>query len=246
MEREEQEMKNKKVSSTLHQFISFWRRNFLYGKKLFTTMVAFAMVMGLAGCAKGSGNEPDAPIQIESSVIREERENKEDADASDTQMQALLPENNGGSVEKQTDAQLEEELKNYRQEREDMIQETNGLVEGGSPDEDNYSFDMSGSFYTSRFDTRETTEAYAAARIYVTDTLGLKPSTKMVTYMCIDPRILAIYDDEDKGVAAGYDSSNIFVCEYCNGDGVWQYLILVRDGKGGAWSVIHDGSSYKE
>ena len=68
MEREEQGMKK-------NQFISFWRRNFLYGKKLFTTMVAFAMVMGLAGCAKGSGNEPDAPIQIESSVIREEREN---------------------------------------------------------------------------------------------------------------------------------------------------------------------------
>ena len=225
MEREEQEMKN---------------------KKLFTAMVIFAMVMGLEGCEKESGNEPDAPIQIESSVIREERENKEDADASDTQMQALLPENNGGSVEKQTDAQLEEELKNYRQEREDMIQETNGLVEGGSPDEDNYSFDMSGSFYTSRFDTRETTEAYAAARIYVTDILGLKPSTKMVTYMCIDPRVLAIYDDENKGVAAGYDSSDIFICEYCNEDGVWQYLILVRDGKGGAWSVIHDGSSYKE
>ena len=245
MEREEQGMKK-------NQFISFWRRNFLYGKKLFTTMVAFAMVMGLAGCAKESGKEPDAPIQIESSVIREERENKEDADASDTQrqeksqVQTPIPENDEGSVEEQTDAQLEEELKNYRQEREDMIQETNGLVEGGSPDEDNYSFDMSGSFYTSRFDTRETTEAYAAARIYVTDTLGLKPDTKMVTYMCIDPRVLAIYDDENKGVAAGYDSSDIFICEYCNEDGVWQYLILVRDGKGGAWSVIHDGSSYKE
>ena len=161
-------------------------------------------------------------------------------------MQTPIPENNEGSGEGQTDAKLEEELKNYRKEREDMIQEANGLVEGGSPDEDNYSFDMSGSFYTGRFDTRETTEAYAAARIYVTDTLGLKPDTKMVTYMCIDPRVLAIYDDEDKGAAAGYYSSNIFVCEYCNGDGVWQYLILVRDGKGSAWSVIHDGSSYKE
>ena len=221
-------------------------------KKLFTAMVVFVMVTGLAGCAKESGNEPDAPIQIESSVLREEMDSEEDADASDieiqgeSQMQTPIPQNNEGSMEERTDARLEEELKNYRQEREDMIQEANGLVEGGSPDEDNYSFDMSGSFYTSRFDTRETTEAYAAARIYVTDTLGLKPSTKMVTYMCIDPRILAIYDDEDKGVAAGYDSSNIFVCEYCNGDGVWQYLILVRDGKGGAWSVIHDGSSYKE
>ena len=221
-------------------------------KKLFTAMAAFAAAMGLAACAKESGNEPDVPIQIESSVLREEMDSEEDADASDieiqgeSQMQTPIPQNNEGSMEERTDARLEEELKNYRQEREDMIQEANGLVEGGSPDEDNYSFDMSGSFYTSRFDTRETTEAYAAARIYVTDTLGFRPSTKMVTYMCIDPRVLAIYDDEEKGVAAGYDSSDIFVCEYCNGDGVWQYLILVRDGKGSAWSVIHDGSSYKE
>lgn len=219
-------------------------------KKFFTVVVVCAMVMGLAGCAKEGGSEPDAPIQIESSAIRDE--NKEETDVSDTQVQGesqvptQVPENNEGNAGEQMDTELEEELKNYRQEREDMIQEANGLVEGGSPDEDNYSFDMSGSFYTSRFDTRETTEAYAAARIYVTDTLGIKPSTKMVTYMCIDPRVLAIYDDEDKGVAAGYDSSNIFVCEYCNGDGVWQYLILVRDGKGSAWSVIHDGSSYKE
>ena len=36
------------------------------------------------------------------------------------------------------------------------------------------------------------------------------------------------------------------VCEYCNEDGVWQYLILVREGKGSEWNVIHNGSSYKE
>ncbi len=221
-------------------------------KKIFTAMVICAMFMGMAGCTNESGNEPNTPIQIESSVIRDENENKEDADVSDTwiqeeaQVQPSASENNDGAVGEQTDVELEKELENYRQEREDMIRETNGLVEGGSPDEDNYSFDMSGSFYASRFDTREITEAYAAARIYVTDTLGIKPSTKMVTYMCIDPRMLAIYDEEDKGVASGYDSSNIFVCEYCNGDGIWQYLILVRDGKGSAWSVIHNGSSYKE
>ena len=221
-------------------------------QKFLTAMVVCAMAMGMAGCANESGNGPAAPVQIEASAISEEKESKEDVKIPDTQVQeesqAQTPvsESNEGTVGGQADAELEEELKNYRKEREDMIQEANGLVEGGSPDEDNYSFDMSGSFYTSRFDTRETTEAYAAARVYVTDTLGIKPSTKMVTYMCIDPRVLAIYDDEDKGVAAGYDSSNIFVCEYCNGDGVWQYLILVRDGKGSAWSVIHDGSSYKE
>ena len=87
---------------------------------------------------------------------------------------------------------------------------------------------------------------FRSARIYVTDSLGIEPDTKMVTYMCIDPRILNIYEDEDKGVAAGYDNNNIFVCEYCNEDGVWQYLILVREGKGSEWNVIHNGSSYKE
>ena len=64
--------------------------------------------------------------------------------------------------------------------------------------------------------------------------------------MCIDPRILNIYDAEDKGVAAGYDNNNIFVCEYCKEEGVWQYLILVREGRGSEWNVIHNGTSYKE
>ena len=97
-------------------------------KKLFTAMAAFAAVMGLAACAKESGNEPDVPIQIESSVLREEMDSEEDADASDieiqgeSQMQTPIPQNNEGSMEERTDAQLEEELKNYRQEREDMIQ----------------------------------------------------------------------------------------------------------------------------
>lgn len=217
-------------------------------KKFLAVMVTGAMAMGLAGCV----NEADAPVQTESFAIRDENEKKENAGDSDTQIQGEQQPHvsssgeNGSSAQGQTDTEREEELRTYRQEREELIHEANGLVEGGSPDEDNYSFDMSGSFYTSRFDTREITEAYAAARIYVTDTLGIKPATKMAVYMCIDPEILAIYDDEDKGVAAGYDSSNIFVCEYCNEEGIWKYLIIVRDGKGSAWNVIHNGSSYKE
>ncbi len=146
----------------------------------------------------------------------------------------------------QADTDLEKQLERYRQEREDTIQEANGLVEGGSPDESSFTFDLSGTSYSGQFDTRETTEGYAAARIYVTDTLGIKPGTKQVVYMCVDPRILAIYDDEDKGVASGYDNSNIFLCEYCGEGNVWQYLILVRDSKGTQWKVIHNGRSYKE
>ena len=212
-----------------------------------------------SGCAGGDGSESDKPSHTESIPIDTEsrgQDNTEELlqDGADNQGDAEnSAQNKAGNQSQisdnldgvQADTELEEELARYRQEREDNIQEVGGLVEGGSPDESNYTFDMSG-IGLSQFDTRETTEGFAAARIYVTGTLGIKPSTKMEVYMCVDPRVLTIYEDEDKGVAAGYDNSNIFVCEYCGEGNVWQYLILVRDGKGSQWKVIHNGSSYKE
>ncbi|MCI8898827.1 MAG: hypothetical protein HFI61_13645 [Lachnospiraceae bacterium] len=219
-------------------------------KKNFAAAVVCVMVMELAGCAGGNEQEPSASIPMEEVSTGNDNEvqnrTEDNMQQKETETQEAFSRNEEDMTQGQTDAELEEELKQYRQEREDAIQESNGLVEGGSPDESNYSFDLSKSYYISRFDTKEVTEAYAAARIYVTDSLGIEPDTKMVTYMCIDPRILNIYEDEDKGVAAGYDNNNIFVCEYCNEDGVWQYLILVREGKGSEWSVIHNGISYKE
>lgn len=201
--------------------------------KNFTVTAVCVMMIGLTGCGNVSKEVSEEPIKTEIKVIGKEEEQAESVQS---------PEHD---KEEQTDSE-QEELKNYRQEREDAIIEVNGLVEGGSPDEDNYSFDMSGLDYAGQFDTKEMTQAYAAAKIYVTDTLGIKPNTKMTTYMCIDPKMLAIYEDEDKGVAAGYDNNNIFLCEYCNEDGVWQYLILVRDGKDSPWNVIHNGNSYKK
>ena len=213
----------------------------------------------LSGCAGSNDSETDKPSQLQSVPINtevgEQSNTENPTQGGDVQGNAGEPSEDGAGDQSQesgsasgtqTDTELEEQLARYRQEREDTIQESNGLVEGGSPDESNYTFDLSGTGYSAQFDTREITEGYAAARIYVTDTLGIKPSTKQVVYMCVDPRILAIYDDEDKGVAAGYDNSNIFVCEYCGEGNVWQYLILVRDGKGSQWKVIHNGSSYKE
>lgn len=200
----------------------------------------------LSGCAGGNDSGGDTPSRLQGVPMDAEsggQGNAGDYAQGGSGDQSLA---SGGASGTQTEAGLEEELARYRQEREDTIQEANGLVEGGSPDESNYTFDLSGTSYSAQFDTRETTEGYAAARVYVTDTLGIKPSTKQVVYMCVDPRILAVYEDEDKGVAAGYDSSNIFVCEYCGEGDVWQYLILVRDGKGSQWKVIHNGSSYKE
>ena len=219
-------------------------------KKNLAVIMVCVMVMALPGCTSVKEQKTDTLVQMEDFSIRNDNEAHEppydNIQQKGTEIQSASSPNNENMTWGQTYAELEEELKRYRQEREDEIREANGLVEGGSPDEEKYSFDLSKSYYTSQFDTREVTEAYAAARIYVTDSLGIKPITKMVTYMCIDPRILNIYDAEDKGVAAGYDNNNIFVCEYCKEEGVWQYLILVREGRGSEWNVIHNGTSYKE
>lgn len=205
---------------------------------MYVAVLEGVLLIGLAGCANNGESQPDTAVMLENSIHEELAQTistGNDAMERDIQSEPV-----------QTDDDLDEELKQYRKEREDLIQEANGLVEGGTPDEGKYSFDLSGAFYESQFDTKELTEAYAAARVYVTDTLGIRPGTKMTTYMCIDPRILAIYDDEDKGVAAGYDNSNIFVCEYCDESGIWQYLILTREGKGSAWKVIYSGDRYKK
>ncbi|KRU26798.1 hypothetical protein VT91_04150 [Clostridium sporogenes] len=64
---------------------------------------------------------------------------------------------------------------------------------------------------------------------------------------CLDPRMNAIYDDKDKGVASGYDNQNIYIEEYeTEKDDVYSYLILVRDSKDSPWKVIHHGNSYKK
>lgn len=215
-------------------------------KKNFMAAAVFVMMTGLTGCGEKEQKAAETPVQLEVQTPSSENQGETADTPVQEEVQTSSSEENENAAQGETDVELEGELERYRQEREDMIQEANGLVEGGSPEESNYSFDMSGSFYGGQFDTRETTEAYAAAGAYITDELGVTPETKMKTYMCIDPRILAIYDEEDKGVAAGYENNNIFVCEYKNEEGTWQYLILVRDRKGSAWHVIHNGSSYKE
>ena len=162
-------------------------------KKNFAVAAMCVMVMALSGCAGGKEQQPSALIPTEDVSAGNDNEvqnrTDDDMEQKETEIQADFSQNEEDMTQGQTDAELEEELKQYRQEREDTIQESNGLLEIGSPDESNYSFDLSKSYYISQFDTREMTEAYAAARIYVTDSLGIEPATKMVTYMCIDPRI---------------------------------------------------------
>lgn len=136
---------------------------------------------------------------------------------------------------------IEEELAKYRAEREKGVSSSGGYTMVEVPNEENYQYGVGdSSSYTSRFDSRELNEAFKAAGAYVKGTLNLDGDV----WACIDPRMIAIYEDEDKGVASGYDADNIFLCEY-NNNGNWQYLILVREGKGSGWEVLYHGDSYK-
>jgi len=67
---------------------------------------------------------------------------------------------------------------------------------------------------------------------------------KTPLWKCIDPRINAIYDDEDKGVATGYENENILLKEY-EANNKYRYIILVRESTSTPWKVIHEGTSYK-
>ncbi len=141
---------------------------------------------------------------------------------------------------------LTEGLRLYREDRETMMSVSNGLIFVGAPNGEDYGLDFSaGMEAQQQFDAREKAEAGAAAEAYIAETLGIVPPTVMSFYMCVDPEILNIYLDTDKGVASGYSNDNIYVVEFCN-DENWEYIFLVREGKGSAWKVIHSGSSYKE
>jgi hypothetical protein len=144
------------------------------------------------------------------------------------------------------ESEIEKSLVAYREEREKTtgVKLGDGLSGYGAPNKEDYGLDGDGADVSLGLDSRELNEAYEAAKKYVVETLEIKVETNATIYPCVDPRINAIYGDEDKGVANGYEADNIFVCEY-NDNGTWNYLILVRDAKGKPWEVIHHGTSYQ-
>lgn len=74
------------------------------------------------------------------------------------------------------------------------------------------------------------------------------PENKIYGYdisNCIDPKMTALYDTEDKGVANGYEKDNIFIAEYeTSEEGVYNYLILVCNDGESEWKIIYDGLDY--
>lgn len=70
---------------------------------------------------------------------------------------------------------------------------------------------------------------------------GFEP---VINRQCLDPRMNAIYDDADKGVANGYQNEDIYIVEYETAEeDVYSYLILVRENDN-TWNVIYEGLSY--
>lgn len=236
-------------------------------KRSFIAVMLCIITIGLAACA--GGEDDTLGVQtLQPEPIPTEKENDEQKETiiSDTQETETQGESQGTEIqqpEAQTEPQqpiqesqqeqsgadgdLEERLAQYRSEREGMtnVAMGNGVAGYGAPNAENYGFQMDTAEYMQNFDSRELNEAYETAKKYVEETLAITVETNAIVYACVDPRIMEIYVAEDKGVADGYDPGNIFVCEYCD-NGTWQYLVLVRDGKGSDWSVIHHGGSYKE
>ena len=220
------------------------------------SVVMFCMCLSVCcACAgpftngKQENDSLNAKTQAEDENSQQDKELHENAESGTSDAEEDGKDDSQMKGSQQEDASLEEELSRYRQEREDGIQQSSGAVLMEQPELDSYAFIADLYRIISRmpqFDTKEMGEAYAASESYIKDVLAIQPPTKNIVYMCVDPRMAAIYEDNDKGVAAGYANDQIYITEYCDGDGVWQYLILARDGKEAPWQVIHNGRSYKE
>ena len=224
-------------------------------------VVAGLGMLLLGGCARQAGESGEDAAAVmqqedgEDAAAAMQQEDEEDATAVTRQEDG---EDATAVTRQEIDAQKEQEkedggeadgeaeLLRFRQDREDMIHLEGEYIEMGTPNEAEYSLDFSAVQESPRFEFQEMSEAYEAAEIYVTQTLGIQPPTKCGVYMCMDPDMAEIYRDEDKGVAKGYENENIFLSEFCGEDHNWQCLVLVREGKGQPWRVIYCGNDYTE
>lgn len=210
-------------------------------------MAAGMLVLTLTtGCGSGNNTASVNRANEESdSILSTEMEDTghnagEQEVQTDTETEQTEESSQSQSQDTEDTESIEKELAAYRAEREKGTSSVGNYTMVQLPNEDNYNYGIADSNHSSVFDSKELNEAYEAANAYIKGTLNLESEL----WPCIDPRMNAIYEDEDKGVASGYDADNIFLCEY-NDNGNWQYLILVREGKGSDWKVLYHGGSYK-
>ena len=198
----------------------------------------------MTGCGSSDNNTNDNNINEGSNNIISTDIGNGDHNVGEqesrTNTEAEQKEESSQSQNTEATDDVEEELAAYRADREKGVSTLGNYMMVAAPNEENYHYGVGDSSYTSRFDSKELNKAFDVANAYIKGTLNLESPL----WACIDPRMTAIYEDEDKGVASGYDADNIFLCEY-NDNGNWQYLILVREGKGSDWEVLYHGDSYK-
>ncbi len=164
----------------------------------------------------------------------EQTEESSKADTGAEQAEESSKPQSGTTEAAENTEDIEEELAAYRAEREKGISSIGNYTLMQLPNEENYNYGVGDISYVSRFDSRELHEAFKAADAYVKGTLNLENEA----WICIDPRMTAIYEDDDKGVANGYDADNIFICEY-NDNGNWQNFILFSEGKCSDLEALH-------
>lgn len=150
--------------------------------------------------------------------------------------------------EDQRDTEIDKELARIRKERKESFTSSGGFSSVVTatghdlPGQSKNMPDFSQESYESEMQRAKAIADYIKNELKVPEKeYGYNQSS------CDDPRMNAIYDDEDKGVAKGYENENISIEEFeTEKDDVYSYLILGRDSKDSPWKVIHHGNSYKE
>ena len=205
-------------------------------------IVALVGALLMAGCR----SEKDNGITIGEKEFRSEKDNgitigenrTENFNAMDLEEVERLPE----EMKEDPLNKTLEETRDFR--RNHYSEEDGNEVKIGVPDQDlpDQTKNRPGFSYDELYDI------FNVIQDYVENTAAVpRRGYGYDIAQCIDPRMNAIYDGEDKGVAAGYENENIFIAEYETAkDSVYSYLVLVRDSKEGSWKIIHDGLNYKK
>lgn len=150
--------------------------------------------------------------------------------------------------EEQQDTELDKKIAAMRAFRKKNLKSENGSMTAISQ----VDTDLPGqSKNRPKVDEGESRKQLEVINIYLAKKFNIDPNNeseigKIDSATCIDPRVNAIYEDEDKGVAKGYGNDDIHVQEYEDKDGSYKYLILVKDKDSKQWKVIKDGNGYKE
>ncbi|MEG0295896.1 MAG: hypothetical protein RR620_04190 [Clostridium sp.] len=151
--------------------------------------------------------------------------------------------------EEQKDTELDKALASIRKARKESVTVQNGsssIISGNGSNLPGQSKNMPD---FSKEGTEKWQQLGEVTTNYIANELKVpkRPVYEYDSSQCLDPRINAIYDETDKGVANGYDNENIFIEEYeTEVDDVYSYIFLVRESKDSPWKVIHHGNSYKE